>query len=89
MPDLIRKLRRLREFNGYSQEAVAFHLHISQSSYSDLENGKARMSIERLSQIAVFYGLSPSDILSKTLMELLQCQLDLQTRRENSETNRL
>lgn len=76
MPDITLKLRRLRDFHGYSQEAVAYHLNMAQPTYSDLENGKTRITIERLDQIASFYGLSLNDLMNQPLSDLLSLPLD-------------
>lgn len=71
MPELRTKLRRLREFHDYSQAAVAYCLNIAQTTYSDMERGATRVSIERLNQIAIFYKLSVSDFINKSAHELI------------------
>lgn len=71
MLDLITKLRRLRAFHDYSQEAVAYHLNIAQPTYSDMETGKTHITVDRLDEIASFYGLSCSDLINKSSSELI------------------
>jgi len=52
MIELGKKLRTLREIKGYSQEYVANEIDISQRTYSKIENGLAKIDIERLQKIA-------------------------------------
>ncbi len=46
------KIRRVREFKNLSQQYVADNLSVSQSTYSDMENGKIAVSEEKLAMIA-------------------------------------
>lgn len=46
------KIRRVREFRNLSQQYVADKLSVSQSTYSDMENGKIAVSEEKLAMIA-------------------------------------
>jgi len=46
------KIRRVREFKNLSQQYVADKLSVSQSTYSDMENGKIIVSEEKLAMIA-------------------------------------
>jgi transcriptional regulator with XRE-family HTH domain len=46
------KIRRVREFKNLSQQYVADKLSVSQSTYSDMENGKITVSDEKLAMIA-------------------------------------
>jgi transcriptional regulator with XRE-family HTH domain len=46
------KIRRVREFKNLSQQYVADKLSVSQSTYSDMENGKIAVSEEKLAMIA-------------------------------------
>lgn len=80
--DITLKLRRLRDFHGYSQEAVAYHLKIAQPTYNAIENGKTHITIERLDQMAAFYGLSPTDLMNKSVSELMSLSA------ENQEINK-
>ncbi len=47
-----RNIRRLREENGFSQEAIAFELGLTQTSYARLEKADDRITITRLFKIA-------------------------------------
>jgi transcriptional regulator with XRE-family HTH domain len=49
---IISGIRYLRESKGYSQDYVASMLGISQSTYANIELGKAKVTMERLMQIS-------------------------------------
>lgn len=57
------RFKRVREIKGYSQEFPVDQLHISQSAYSDLENNKTKLGLNRLQKNA--------DILDTEIIELL------------------
>ena len=46
------KIRKVREIKNLSQSYMADKLSISQSSYSDIENCKTKISEEKLNEIA-------------------------------------
>lgn len=58
------KIRQLRENKGLSQKAVAQALFRSRQAYGDLENGKKKIEIEDLAQIATFHNQSLMYFLS-------------------------
>lgn len=53
------KVRKIRELRNLSQNYVADKLSLSQSCYSDLENGKRSISDEKLKQIAKVFEVEP------------------------------
>lgn len=55
--NLPQQIRFLRELQGFSQEAVASSLGISQQAYQKLESGRCRICTERLQKIADFFEL--------------------------------
>lgn len=57
------KIRKLREKNGYSQEYVATEMGIPQNSYSSLENGKVRITIEKVFLLSKIFNESIYEIL--------------------------
>ncbi|MES3016639.1 MAG: helix-turn-helix transcriptional regulator [Bacteroidota bacterium] len=57
------KVRIHRQRKGYSQQAMAFELNISQGAYSKMERGETEIGAKRLCEIA--------DILEINVMELL------------------
>ncbi|MGA0556314.1 helix-turn-helix domain-containing protein [Larkinella sp. VNQ87] len=69
--DLTDKMLRLRHLFGYSQEFLALQLGITQSAYSQLENGKSKLSLKRMKKLVAVYGLSPSDFLTQNSPDLL------------------
>lgn len=52
------KIRRVREFKNLSQQYVADNLSVSQSTYSDMENGKIIVTEEKLAIIASILDVS-------------------------------
>lgn len=53
------KIRTLRNAKGYSQEYVAAKLKISQNTYSKIESGQTRLTLDRVKQIAELYEVEP------------------------------
>ncbi|WP_026968027.1 helix-turn-helix domain-containing protein [Algoriphagus terrigena] len=60
-------MRILRESNDYSQEYVANVLDITQKTYSNLESGKSKLTVERIHQLADLYHVKPDYFLSEEL----------------------
>jgi transcriptional regulator with XRE-family HTH domain len=56
------KVRKIRELRNFSQDYVADKLSLSQSYYSDLENGKKPVSEDKLNQIAKIFEVEPEII---------------------------
>ncbi|WP_395784273.1 helix-turn-helix domain-containing protein [Aquirufa sp.] len=63
MSKLLINLKNLREERRISQEAVAFNLKITQSTYAKLESGKTKLSVERLLAIATYFQVDVRDLL--------------------------
>jgi transcriptional regulator with XRE-family HTH domain len=63
MSKLLINLKNLREERRISQEAVAFNLKITQSTYAKLESGKTKLSVERLLAIATYFKVDVRDLL--------------------------
>jgi len=53
------KIRTLRNAKGYSQEYVAAKLNISQNTYSKIESGQTKLTIDRVEQLAKLYEVEP------------------------------
>lgn len=64
------RIRKLRQFTGYSQDILADELSMTQSAYSKLETGKTLLTVQRVEQLATFYEISINDLLQKDLAEL-------------------
>jgi len=55
------KLKSLREKHGYTQEQLADFLQVSQSSYSRLETGEGKLTLDNVNKLADAYEM---DIIS-------------------------
>lgn len=60
-----KKLKTLREINNFTQAYVADQLEISQNAYSLIEKGATKITLDRLEDLAVFYKIKPSDLLTE------------------------
>ncbi len=63
--DFGNKLRQLRLDKGYSQEYMAELLEVSQKTYSNIENNKSPISVERLLKVIHEYQIDASVFLSE------------------------
>ena len=59
-----KKIRLLREKKGFTQEEVAKHLHILQSTYARIENGKGNSWASYLDKICSLFDISASDLFN-------------------------
>jgi len=59
-----RIMKILRESRNFSQEYIAGKLGINQNAYSKLENGKVKITVERIRQLAKIYEVKPEYFLS-------------------------
>jgi transcriptional regulator with XRE-family HTH domain len=60
-------LKILREQNNYSQEYVASILNISQNTYSNLEAGRSKLTVDRVKLLAELYKIEPEYFVSDDL----------------------
>lgn len=60
-------MRILRESNDYSQEYVADVLDIAQKTYSNIESGKSKLTVDRIQQLADLYHVKPDYFLAEEL----------------------
>ncbi len=51
------KIKELREQKHWSQEEIAKKMHISSSSYSKIERGETRLTLDRLEQFAEIFDI--------------------------------
>lgn len=58
------KIRKIRNIKGYSQEYVSDLLKISQAAYSDIENNKTKLNLERIQEIAKIFQMESNDLIS-------------------------
>lgn len=64
------RLRQLRENNGFSQEYVAEQLEISQNTYSRLESGQTKITVERLFAIVPVLNTDIIEILAISFADI-------------------
>lgn len=60
------EIRAQRQKRGISQEAMGFHLNISQAAYSKMERGESEITITRIYEIADILEISVFDLLPKS-----------------------
>lgn len=58
-----KRLKDLRLSNGYTQQQIAFILHIRQEQYSKYESGKRELPIKHLISLCCLYRVSADYIL--------------------------
>ncbi|MBN8642141.1 MAG: helix-turn-helix transcriptional regulator [Flavobacteriales bacterium] len=80
--DFGNKLRQLRLDKGYSQEYMAELLEVSQKTYSNIENNKSPISVERLLKVIHEYQIDASVFLTEKSKATT-----LQTTTENHKKN--
>ena len=64
MKNIGQKIEKIRNFRGYSQDYVATRLAITQQHYSKMETGEAKITVQRLEEIAKVLAVSLIDILT-------------------------
>lgn len=65
-----RKIKRLRELNGYTQQQIADYLEISQPLYSQVEKCKRPLKDEYIEPLALLYGFTLHEIITEPLTVL-------------------
>jgi transcriptional regulator with XRE-family HTH domain len=60
---LASKIKLLREVHNYTQEYVADALEISQNTYSLIEKGETKLTIDRLDRLAKLYRMDVVDLI--------------------------
>ena len=58
-----KKIRTLRKEKGLSQEQVADHLHISQSTYARIESGESHSWASYIEPISTLFEIQPEELL--------------------------
>jgi transcriptional regulator with XRE-family HTH domain len=74
MYEILRRVKDIRVKKGFSHENMALEMNISQVSYSKLENGITKLTVERLFRIAeilevdicVLLGIEQKYLLNET-----------------------
>ena len=60
---LASKMKLLREIHNFTQEYVAGELEISQNTYSLIEKGETKLTIDRLEKLAKLYNMDLVDLI--------------------------
>ena len=60
------RIRELRGDHDYSQKDIARAVYVAQTTYSDYENGRVRMPVECLIELARFYNVDMNYITGLT-----------------------
>lgn len=63
---LFKRIRELREDRDFLQKDIAKALKCTQQQYSEWENGKRLIQIDKIIQLAIFYNVSTDYILELT-----------------------
>lgn len=63
--NLKKKIKNLREMNGWSQEVMAERLDMSKNGYARIERGESKLNMERLEQIAEIFNIDVVDLISQ------------------------
>lgn len=58
------RIKRHRELKNYTQQYMSERLNISQNTYSKIETGGIKLTVERLKQISDILEVSMEDILN-------------------------
>ena len=61
--EILENIKVIRERKGYSHEAMGISLGISQAAYTNLENNKTKMTLDRLYKIAEILEVKIEDLL--------------------------
>lgn len=57
------KIRELREVNNWTQEQMAEKLNLSITGYAKIEQGKTRLTLERLEQLSELFNIDIIDFI--------------------------
>lgn len=63
---ILHNIRKAREQKSYTQEYIAQQLGIDTKSYSNIENGVSKLSIDRMLKIAEILETAPESFLNPT-----------------------
>lgn len=61
---ILRNIKHTRIIKGYSQEAIAYQLKISQAAYHKIESGKTELKVNMLFEIIELLNINYLDIFS-------------------------
>ena len=64
MNDICMNLKTLRNKRRYSQGFVADHLGINRATYTQMENGNRKITVEDIVRLCELYGVSMDDLIN-------------------------
>ncbi len=64
MKNIGQKVRRIREEKQLTQDFIAHKLEISQNTYSKIESGSIKLTIDRISELSKILDVPIEDMLS-------------------------
>jgi transcriptional regulator with XRE-family HTH domain len=68
------KLKHLRKQKALSQEEVAEHLHVSQSTYARMETGESNSWASYIDSVCSLFEIQPEELLKQEQMVINQSQ---------------
>ena len=63
-----KRVKYFREQKNWTQEHIASKLHISQNSYSRIESGVSKLTVDRLLEIAEILRVNVSDLIGNEVI---------------------
>lgn len=60
---VISNIKKLRELNDLTQEYVADELGLTRGAYNQIENGRTRLTVDKLIQIAQLFNTSIEEVI--------------------------
>ncbi len=58
------KIKKIREYQGITQDRIADRLKMSQANYSKIEKDEVELNLKRLEEIATILGVKTSDLIN-------------------------
>lgn len=84
-----RKLKELREKLGYKQLEVADKINMTRSSVANIEQGRQKIQIDVLYELAYLYDVDPKDLLPDLSMITKYQEVDDKVKIQNDKTKML
>lgn len=77
MEHIINRIKKYRQLKGFSHENMATEMKISQVSYTKIENGTTKLTVDRLYKIAEILEIEISELMGiETKYQLNQTNKD-------------
>lgn len=85
-----RRLKEEREYRGFSKQEIAEYLGVQKTEIEKIENDEQNIGIDRLEELADFYGLSVNELCNDLENDGPDEEIELLTRSNDdlSETDR-